>query len=153
VFTDRSLLDGVSVGGEKQRLFEAVRRGRPIRLAWGVQHPNDDTVSVEHVAEPVFVTVAGDELFAQLPEHIAQQSYVDPNAARFDTPSVMWRGLMATTGTFDAVWVDRASGEEVRRVPQRAQIAWYVYGPAASCETDKAVQLAVPGGVRLDEHQ
>lgn len=146
-------VDGKGIGGDKRKLFDAVRRGRPIRLGWGTQHPDDPTVSVEHVVEPVFVTVAGNELFAQLPEHIAQESYVHPDAARFETPSVMWRGLIATTGSFDAVWIDRASGEQVRRLPQRAQVAWYVYGPDASCETDEAVRLAVPGGVRLDKQE
>lgn len=28
----------------------------------------------------------------------------------------MWRGLVGTNGAFDTVWVDRASGEKVRRV-------------------------------------
>lgn len=143
--------EGGRISGDKERLFDAVRRGRPIRFSWGSQSPRDESVSVEHVAEPVFVTVTGGELFAQLPEHIAQQGYADPEAARFETASVMWRGLVGTNGTFDAVWVDRASGEEVRRVPQRARIAWYVHGPDPSCEEEAAVRLKVPGGVRLDE--
>lgn len=143
--------DGGRIAGDKKLLFDAVRRGRPIRLSWGSRSSRDPTISVEHVAEPVFVTVTGGELFAQLPEHSAQRGYADPEAARFETPSVMWRGLMGTTGVFDAVWVDRASGEEVRRVPQRAQIAWFVYGPERSCETEAEISLAVPGGVRVDE--
>lgn len=143
--------DGGRISGDKELLLDAVRRGRPIRVSWGSRSARDPTISVEHVAEPVFVTSTGGELFAQLPEHIAQRAYADPEAARFETPSVMWRGLMGTTGVFDAVWVDRATGEEVRRVPQRAQVAWFVYGPAPSCETEPPVPLAVPGGVRADD--
>lgn len=143
--------DGKRITGSKARLSEAVRRGRPFRLAWGFQSERETTISIQHVAEPVFITVSGGEVSAQLPEHVQQQSYADPDRARFDTASVLWRGLMSTTGTFDAVWVDRASGEEVRRYPQRAAIAWYVLGPAPTCETEAAVEIAVPGGVRRAE--
>lgn len=71
--------DGGGIGGEKERLLDAVRRGLPIRLSWGTQSARDETIAVEHSAEPVFVTVTGGELYAQLPEHIAQEEYADPD--------------------------------------------------------------------------
>lgn len=142
--------DGKPVSGTKDALFDAVRRGRPIRFAWGlkVEAPGR-SISVEHSAEPDFLTIMnGTELFVQLPEHIGQASYHEPEKALFDQPSVMWRGLMGTTGRFDAVFVDRATGKEVRRIPQRAAIAWFALAPEPACDQGAPVALAVPGGVR-----
>jgi hypothetical protein len=81
------------------------------------------------------------------PEHIAQASYVDPEKAVFDDPAVMWRGLMGTNGTFDAVYVDRSTGKEVRHLPQRVRLAWFAMAPEPACAPQPIV-LAVPGGVR-----
>jgi hypothetical protein len=59
----------------------------------------------------------------------------------------MWRGLMGTDGSFDAVYVDRATGREVRRLPLRAGIAWFVLAPEPVCAQAPLV-LAEAGGVR-----
>lgn len=141
--------DGKPVAGDKEALFDAVRRGYPIRLAWGAALPGAaGGASVEHSAEPVFVTIASRaDLFVQLPEHIGQTSYADPAAARFEAAPVMWRGMMGTDGSFDAVYVNRATGQEVRRIPQRAAIAWFALAPEPACASSPAT-LAVPGGVR-----
>jgi hypothetical protein len=142
--------DGAPQAGSKDALFDAVRRGRPIRFAWGMKaDTRGRTVSVEHSAEPVFLTIMnGTELFVQLPEHIGQKSYFESDKARFDEPHVMWRGLMGTTGAFDAVLVDRATGEEEKRLPQRAAIAWFALAPDPVCDGAAPAPLAVPGGVR-----
>lgn len=147
----RNGADGEDLAGSKQALFSAIRAGLPIQIGWGLSRKSDGvTRSVEHLVAPVFTTITdGSEVTAQLPEHIGQESYWDAEAAFFDEPSVMWRGLMATTGTFDAVWVDRATGMTVRRSPQRAALSWYAPA-AASLST---ASLAVPGGVRMDEER
>jgi len=141
--------EGKPVAGHKEALLDAVRSGRPIRLAWGgaFTTPGGE-VTVEHAAEPVFTSIMGGEVFAQLSEHIAQASCFDPAKGTFETPSVMWRGLLGSTGSFDAVYVDRANGKEVRRIPQKAGIAWFALGSGeAACESS-ALKLAVPGGVK-----
>lgn len=142
--------DGQPIEGTRQALLDAVRRGVPLRFAWGASIATAaGPVTVEHTAQPVFVSIMrGEHAFVQLPEHIAQASYAQPDGARFDVPSVMWRGLMGSDGTFDAVMVDRASGAEVRRLPQRAGIAWFAQLPGPGCESSAPLQLAVPGGVR-----
>ncbi len=143
--------NGQRIGGSKEALLDAVRRGYPIRLTWGVSVP-DRGISVEHAAEPVFTTITnGSEVVAQLPEHVGQQSYWNVQQAKFDNPAVLWRGLMTTTGDFDAVFVNRATGEMVRRLPQKARIAWYVLAPDGGCEATAAPQLAVEGGVVLSK--
>jgi hypothetical protein len=141
---------GAAVSGSKAALFDAIRRGAPVRIGWGMKLVHQGrTISVEHTADPVFLTIVSDkEVVIQLPEHIAQKSYVDPAAAAFDTPSVMWRGLMGSDGTFDAVWVNRATGEEVRRYPQRVGLAWFAFLPPESCARQDALTLATEGGVK-----
>lgn len=140
--------DGKPLAGGKEALLGAVRSGVPIRLAWGgaFATPGGE-VSVEHAVEPVFTSIMGGEVFVQLPEHIAQTSYFDPAKGTFESPSVMWRGLMGSTGSFDAVYVDRASGKEIRRIPQKAGIAWFaLLSGERTCDA-APLKLAVPGGV------
>jgi hypothetical protein len=142
---------GAAIEGAKSALFDAVRRGYPIRFAWGAAFGTPEQPgSVEHAAEPVFLTIMGDsELFVQMPEHIAQASYHEPANARFGKPNLMWRGMMGTDGSFDAVFVDRANGKEVRKLPQRARIAWFAYAPDPLC-AGEPVKLAERDGVALD---
>lgn len=144
----RSGLDGESLAGSKQTLLDAIRAGLPIRIGWGVAlEIDDDQRSVEHVAVPAFLTIVnGTDVVAQLPEHIAQQSYIDATKSRFDDGAVMWRGLLSSTGQFDAIWVNRATGDVVRRMPQRARLTWYVQGSIP----DARDSLAIENGVVLD---
>jgi hypothetical protein len=143
--------NGTAIEGAKSALFDAIRRGYPIRFAWGGAFGTPEKMeSVEHAAEPVFVSIMREsELFVQLPEHIAQTSYHEPSSAALGKPAVMWRGMMGTDGSFDAVMVDRASGKEVRRMPQRARIAWFAYAPDRLC-AGTPVRLAERDGVARD---
>lgn len=142
--------DGERLAGSKEALFAAIRSGQPIQIAWGfAAERNGERLSVEHLIEPVFLSIVnGSDVVAQMPEHIAQAAYVNPDRALFgDEPGTLWRGLMTTKGVFDAVWVDRGTGKMVRRHPQRAAMSWFA--PAAPLL--KTPTLAVPGGVRRDE--
>lgn len=145
----RNGIDGEALSGSKEALFAAIRAGQPIQIGWGfrAEREGGDTLSVEHLIAPVFLTIVnGEHVSAQLPEHIAQRSYVDIDQAFFGDGSVMWRGLMTSKGTFDAVWVNRATGDVVRRYPQRAMLTWYTQGTVSP----DPPPLAVPGGVTRD---
>lgn len=149
----RNNADGGAISGSKEDLLKAIRRGDPVRVAWGAAFRLADgsTGSVEHTADPVFLTIINQrDVAVQLPEHIAQAAYHELSGARFETPSVMWRGLMTSDGRFDAVWVDRATGKEIRRLPQRASITWLVFAPESACDSRQPLELAVPDGVRRD---
>jgi hypothetical protein len=62
--------DGRPLGGDKAELLAAIRRGSPVRFAWGVKVDREGGfVSVEHVAEPEFLTIVNEsEVVVQLPE-------------------------------------------------------------------------------------
>ncbi|MEM9386257.1 MAG: hypothetical protein AAGA68_14445 [Pseudomonadota bacterium] len=149
----RNTSDGATERGDRRALVDALRRGDPLRVAWGSTYA-DGTYTMEHVAEPVFFSiVGGDHVVAQLPEHIGQITYVRLDDARFGAdPQVMWRGLLRTDGLFDAVWVDRGDGQVVRRLPQRAAVSWLTHSTPAQtdCARSPALQLAVPNGVVPD---
>lgn len=152
-FVYRHDADGKLLAGTKSELIAAVRRGAPIRFAWGFKVQRDGrTVAVEHVAEPVFLSVINEsDVVVHLPEHIAQRAYGDTAGALFDNPAVMWRGLMTSDGVFDAVWVNRATGEQVRRHSQRVGLAWFALQAKDPSAREPALELAVPGGVRVVE--
>jgi hypothetical protein len=141
--------DGKPLAGNKQALFEAIRRGDPVRIAWGAafKGASGAVASVEHSADPVFVTIASNkEIYAQLAEHIEQRAYAEPGKADFANPSVMWRGVFGTDGSFDAATVDRATGK-TRRLPQRAALAWFAHAPEPACDARPPLELAVEHGV------
>lgn len=145
--------DGQVMAGSMAELLAAIRRGAPIRVAWGTKvEPDGGTQSVEHAADPVFVSIVdGEHVVVQLPEHVAQRAYAEIGGAVFDDAAVMWRALMTTQGVFDAVWVNRATGETVRHVPQRVGLAWFAYQPENPEARQPPLDLALPGGVRRAE--
>ncbi len=143
----RNGINGETLAGSRAALLNAIRSGQTIHMGWGLSAEREGQHrSVEHVIAPVYVGIVhGEEVVAQLPEHIALQAYADADRGLFEDPAVMWRGMMTTRGSFDAVWVNRSTGEVVRRFPQRAAISWF--GVPAPVETPV---LSVPGGVTID---
>lgn len=147
-------LNGEALEGSREDLFAAIRAGQPVQIGWGLaREVGGESASVEHLAAPVFLGIGnGEHVVAQLPEHIAPRSYWGDNSAFFDDPAVLWRGVMSTSGSFDAVWANRATGEVIRRSPQRAVMTWYVRRKAPA----NTPPLAIPRGVirdsaRMDE--
>lgn len=144
--------EGRPLAGAKDTLFAAIRRGDPLRVTWGMS-AKDGAVSVEHAAEPVFVTIASDgEAYVQLPEHGLQTSYAEPGKVRIGDPAVLWRAVMGTDGTFDAHAVDRTDGDPATHLPQRVALRWLAYAPDPACDPRPVPALAVPGGVVRASH-
>ncbi|WP_395376805.1 hypothetical protein [Marinicella sp. W31] len=143
VFADWQLVyknnrDGEVIEGNKNALMDAVRQGSNLRIAWGVIHPTQKDRYVEHITDPVFVTIAsGQHVFVQTPEHIGQTSYWDTEFQDFSSPQVVWRGLLSTTGRFMAVTYNRNTGETIRRAPQKAVMSWYAYIPEKTGKTPR----------------
>jgi len=141
--------DGQPVAGSIEALLSAIREGQSIRLGWGFSRElKGKELKLEHLIEPVFITAVNEkDVSAQLPEHIAQRAYHEVENSFFDDPSVMWRGLMTTQGTFDTAWVNRGTGETIRKYPQRAAISWY----GSTSPVLSTPSLAVRDGARADE--
>ncbi len=140
---------GRDIGGDRGHLVNALRRGSPIRVAWGEKLP--DGRSVVEFAEPAFTSLMGErDVVVQFPEVLIQTDYLDATKAALRDPPLVWRGLMSTDGRFDAVMVDQETGKVVRRLAQRASMTWYALAPAAGCDDRPTPMLARPGGVRLD---
>jgi hypothetical protein len=140
---------GETLFGNKEDLIHAIREGQDVRVAWGVSVNISETqITIEHTANPIFNTIIdGEDVISQLPEHTAQKSYWNISEAEFDKASVLWRGLVSTTGSFDAVWVDRATGTEVKRLKQRAIFSWFVL----QIPNRQVNRLALPEGAVLDK--
>lgn len=143
-------INGKGLKGSKAALLNAIRGGQALQIGWGLSRLQNEVVrSVEHTITPVFVTIIdGSEVVAQMPEHVAQRSYWKHDAALFDLGAVMWRGIATTQGQMDAIWVDRSTGEVIRRSPQRAAFSWYAQGPV-----NLSASLAVEQGVSADEER
>lgn len=130
--------NGQAIDGDMQSLVEAIRQGLPIRIAWGVSRTPAADSYVEHVIEPTFITATnGMQVFAQTAEHIAQTSYWDNEFQDFNSPQILWRGILSTTGRFTAIWYNRSSGETIRRMPQKAVITWFADVPENPVNTAK----------------
>ena len=138
---------GKLLSGTKAHLVSAVERGRPLRIGWGGKKAEHRWA---HTAEPVFVTITNrSQVVANLPEHLAQKSYHDAKKAQFIDEAWMWRGLLSTDGTFDAIWVDRGTGKQMLRVPQRAAVTWWAFTSPPGCSASDG-ELSIEGGVIRD---
>lgn len=141
--------EGGDLGGVRAHLVAALRRGSPIRVAWGTREPDDR--SVVEFAEPVFTSLMNDrDVVVQFEQALIQTDYLDPKLAALREPPLVWRGLMSTDGRFDAVMTDAATGQVRRRLRQRAVMTWYALGPAPECDSRPTPVLAVPNAIRID---
>jgi hypothetical protein len=143
--------DGEALGGERERLLAALRRGSPVRVAWGEAAP-DGAWSVEEFASTTFVNIMGGrDVVAQIEPAAIQSHYTDPDRAGLRVPLTEWHAVIATTGRFEAVMVDRRSGAERRRLVQRTTVHWYALAPDPACDNRPLADVAPPGrGNRIE---
>lgn len=93
--------------------------GADVKVGWGSK---GKTRSIEHLAEPIWISVLNEEVVRVLLE----PHYVTTS----DTSKINeeWRVRMSTKGEFDALWYDKYTGQVVRIVPQRHPMTWYASG-------------------------
>jgi hypothetical protein len=143
--------DGSEVGGSRDDLLNAVRRGSPLRVAWG-QKLEDGTSVVEFSDVGFTSLINGRDLSVHLRPALIQTDYLDADVAALRQPALDWRALMSTTGRFDALMFDMNTGETYRRLSQRAQMSWYALAPKPECDNRPLPELALPDGIILDEN-
>lgn len=120
--------------GSAEQITNAVRQGCRIRVAWGNKRIADPTRSIEHIAEPLWISIVDDDkihvhIGGLLPNHtVLGEPIADhPRYERFGGTQkvVMWRALLKTDGSFDAIWFYPHSGELIERVPQNHPMKWF----------------------------
>lgn len=125
--------DGQVVEGSVESLIAAIRNGCRLRVAWGARRRNDPARTIEHIADPIWVSVRDGALVeVQLEGFLSNLRILGeppekyPRAARFGGTerAVWWRAQLRTDGSFEAIWFD-GEGALVERVPQRHPMRWY----------------------------
>jgi hypothetical protein len=141
--------EGADAGGNREHLLNAVRRGSPLRVAWGVKQ--EDGTSVVEFSGVGFTSLIGErDLSVHLEPALIQTDYLNADRAAIRRPPLEWRALMSTTGRFDAVMIDLNTGEVFRRLAQRARMSWYALAPAPECDDRPLPALALPDAIIPD---
>jgi hypothetical protein len=120
---------GEPVQGRVEDLIAAMKRGSPIRVAWG--GTEDDGTSWIEFAEPDFTTVMNHSaVVVQFPLSFIQTDYVDVEEALLKTdPPTGWRALMSTNGNYHQFHYDLRTGEVSRIMRARTQVSWFALVP------------------------
>jgi hypothetical protein len=123
--------NGVSTAGDINELLNGLRKGYAVKIGWSwTRTIADSTVTLEHFAEPVFVTIIQQKnVSAILDPHPLLKSYMDISKQEFDNPAHTWQCILTTTGTFNAMVYSRSTGEIVKNWPQRQKMVWYLEYP------------------------
>jgi hypothetical protein len=139
---------GRPIAGSKHRLIEAVKRGSPVRVAWG-EKLDDQTSDVEF-STPEFVTLVNDsDLVVQFPASMIQTDYMTAKKSMLKTdPPMQWRALMSTDGHYHQFHTELNATDVKRVMWLKTAMAWYVLAP----ENDKrpVPDLALKNGIQLD---
>ncbi len=127
--------EGTVIEGSEDTLVSAIRQGCQIRVAWGARRRAAPGRTIEHIAEPLWVSVRDDGgVEVQLGDFLnnlgvlGEPSEDHPRRDAYGGTDrvVMWRANVKTDGTFDAVWYHPHSGEFIKRAPQRHAMKWFV---------------------------
>jgi hypothetical protein len=141
--------NGNDASGSRRQLLDALRRGSPLRVAWGATEP--DGRSVVEFADVGFTSLMnGRDLVVQFQPALIQTDYLDPTRAALRRPPLEWHGLMSTDGRFDAVMLDLEGDTVFRRLAQRAPMSWYALAPDPLCDDRSIPELAPTGAIKLD---
>jgi hypothetical protein len=117
---------GVRIEGDKTRLIDAVRAGRPVRVGWRLAYrlPDGTAGNLEHVATASFLTIHHGEVFAQIPPILGQRPAAREASIALRTEGdQLWYGLLDTTGRLVGYFTGTGASQTTR-VPTY----WYVEG-------------------------
>ena len=140
--------DGSVESGSVDNIVAAVRSGCQLRVAWGARRAADPSQTIEHIAEPIWVSIRnGDSVEIQLDNFLINHSVLGepeaehPRRERFGGTSktVMWRANLKTDGSFDAIWYSPQTGKLITRIPQQHRMKWF-----ADCQPGQTEPLFPP---------
>lgn len=141
-------LNGRTIYGSRVALANALKRGSPIRVAWG-EKMEDGSNDVEF-ATPDFTSLINDsDVVVQFPMSMIQTDYLDAHKAILETdPPIAWRALMSTDGHYHQFHHELATGKVTRVMYLRANMSWYAYVPVT--DNRYKPELAIRNGIVLD---
>ncbi|MEM8983594.1 MAG: hypothetical protein AAGC71_11245 [Pseudomonadota bacterium] len=137
--------DGDITDGSMEDLISTIRAGCQVRIAWGARRAADPSRTIEHSAEPLWISIrSGETVTAQIGGFSANLSVLGedpaehPRYERFGGTEQLteWRADIGTDGSFNAVWFRAGTGEFIERIPQRHPMRWY-----ADCDVTDAPPL------------
>ena len=104
---------GNTLSGSKQRLIDAVRAGKPVRIYTAGRR-------IEHSAGVSYLSIFKGEVFAQIMEIQSQRPAEDPVRIEFRKPGEKWRAIIGTNG-FVTAYID---GREPNK--RTGASRWYI---------------------------
>ena len=125
--------EGAVQQGSIDDLFSVIRQGCDIKIAWGGQRRGDPSLTIEHVAEPLWISALdGRKVQARIGGHAANLAFLGTPSPENDRTTafggreqvVRWQAEVSTEGDFDAVWYNAVTGELAARRPQRHAMRW-----------------------------
>ena len=96
--------------------------------------------SVEEFSDAGFTNIMGKrDVVAKLDPALIQTNYVDATRAGLRSPALEWHAIISTDGRFEAVMIDRETGQTTRRLVQRTRVNWYVFAPPPDCDSRETI--------------
>lgn len=139
---------GHTIYGSKKMLVEAIKKGSPVRVAWGEKL--DDGTSDAEFSVPEFTTLVNDsDVVAQMPASMIQTDYMHVKTSFLKTnPPTQWRALMSTDGHYHQFHTNFKTGDVTRVMWLKTAVAWYAEVPE---HDDRYMpELTIKNGIHLD---
>lgn len=118
--------NGKTLMGSKQELIRQIRGGADIKIGWGGKGKNH---SIEHLSAPIWIAILDEtEVVAHLdPQILSKTDWENLTSSYADSTLLNqeWRVALTTKGEFDAVWITKAEGTLIKRVPQNHTMTWF----------------------------
>ncbi|MEM9933520.1 MAG: hypothetical protein AAF824_07900 [Bacteroidota bacterium] len=135
--------DGLRVAGSIDTLIQGIRKGYDVRVGWGwhrtlsdperIAQIGDSSLSIEHMAEPVFLTIIQEkDVSVVIDAHPLLSSYFTVEGQTFREGGHIWQCVLTTQGTFNAKVFNRATGELMQDWPQTHRMTWFLDYPIHS---------------------
>lgn len=128
VLVYRNDASGNTVLGNKQELIEAVRKGFPVRIGFGIRRASDSTKSVEHVTNASFLTISnGEEVFAQIAPIIGQNPELESDSLNITfRQNIEWSMIVGTNGFSDRLSTDKLADTIISHRTRPTEVSWFV---------------------------
>jgi len=125
----RNDAEGVGISGSKDRLFDVVRLGYPVRVGYGGKRGDR---SIEHVGDAMFLSILDDkEIFAQCQTIIGQRPGRGGDSLHMAfRENYLWTIIVGTNGYSDRINVLNDTGEISGHNSRPTAVSWFALIPS-----------------------